>query len=123
MVNRLLLPDSGGGVMISTLTAVVVALVAFAVALFKGRTGWHWLLLSLVAFAMLWLLTAVALHFSDIRISIANADRQMALFVGTVTAAVIGIILLAVPSRRRRRRGRTGFPREDAGVLGRRRSG
>lgn len=90
--------------MISVLTALLIALVMFALAVRKGRTGWHWFALSLLAFAFFWLSTAVVLHFSDIRISIATADRELAAFAGFVTAAVIAIILLAVPSRPRRRR-------------------
>lgn len=89
--------------MISALTGIGIALVIFAVALWKGRTGWHWLVLSLVAFLSLWLLTVVMLHFSAIRVSIVAADRELAAFVGVVTGAVMAIILFAVPSRPRRR--------------------
>jgi hypothetical protein len=89
--------------MISAATAVAIALVMFAVAHWKGRTGWHWSALSLLAFSSIWLATAVVLHFSEIRVSIASADREFATFVGFITTAIIGILLLAVPSRPRRR--------------------
>lgn len=89
--------------MISIATVIMIAVAMFALAVFKGRTGWHWLVLSLIAFASFWFLTAVALHFSDIRISIHTADRELALFAGSVTAAVMAIILFAVPSRPRPR--------------------
>lgn len=106
--------------MISVLTAVVIALVMFALAVWKGRTGWHWLVLSLLAFSSLWLLTALVLHFSEIRVSITRADRELAAFVGFVTAAVIAIILLAVPSRPRPRRRPSPDMLNRSGFVGRR---
>jgi hypothetical protein len=81
--------------------AVVGALVTF-LAVYKGRTGWHWFALSVVAFASVWLASFVVLYFADVRLTLGTADRSLAEFSGAVTATIIIILLVWLPPRPRR---------------------
>jgi len=89
--------------MVSILTSVGIALLMGSFAAWKGRTGWHWFCLTIVAYATIWALTAIGVHYSDIRISIRMADREFAAFTSILTAAILLVILIAVPRRPRRR--------------------
>jgi hypothetical protein len=87
--------------MVSVIAALAVAICAFALALLKGRTGWHWFILTLFAFAALWVMSALALYLAGIHTSFALADKELAEFVGGLTAIVVLVILLSVPNRPR----------------------
>jgi hypothetical protein len=88
--------------MISAIAGLVVAVMAFGIALYKGRTGWHWFLLTLSAFAALWGMSAFGLYLAGVHQSLASADKHLGSFVGALTAAVIVAVLIAVPYRPRR---------------------
>ncbi len=70
-------------------------------AVYKGRTGWHWFALSVFAFALIWLVSFVVLYAANVRLTLASADRTLAEFSGAVTATVIVILLVWLPPRPR----------------------
>ena len=88
--------------MLSAMTAVAIAAVMFGVALYKGRTGWHWFALTLFAFATIWLLSVVVLYAANVELLLARADKPLAGFAGAVTCVVILVLLVCVPYRPRK---------------------
>jgi hypothetical protein len=86
--------------MIHVGAAVIVGLVLAVGAHFKGRTGWHWFVLSVCAFGAVWVLTVVAVTFAGIRIWLGSP--KLALFVAVLTALPILVTIVSVPSRPRR---------------------
>jgi hypothetical protein len=88
--------------MLSVVTGIAIAAVMFGVALYKGRTGWHWFALSLFAFATTWLLSVVVLYAANVQLSLVRADKSLAGFAGAVTCGVIFILLVCVPYRPRK---------------------
>ena len=88
--------------MLSVMTGIAIAAVTFGVALYKGRTGWHWFTLSLFAFATIWLLSVVLLYAANVQLSLVRADKALAGFVGAVTCVVILVLLVCVPYRPRK---------------------
>jgi hypothetical protein len=89
--------------MMTVIAAIAIVILAYAAALYKGRTGWHWSVLALVAFGVLWLLTAATLLVAGVHQSLSAEDRNLAAFAGGLTAAVVLVILVAVPFRPKRR--------------------
>ncbi len=87
--------------MVSIIAGVLVAGSAFGVALYKGRTGWHWFVATLFAFSTLWVMSAAALYLAGMHPPFALVDTDLAAFVGGLTAIVVLIILVAVPQRPR----------------------
>jgi len=88
--------------MYSALISVAIAILMSGLAFYKGRTAWHWFVLSLLAFATVWLVSAVSLYVANVRYSLAGADRWLSPFSGAVTCLVIVVLLVAVPPRPRR---------------------
>lgn len=88
--------------MFSAVTGIGIAAVIFGVALFKGRTGWHWAVLSVVAFAALWFFSIGVLYAANVHVPFERADKALALFAGILTGFVIIILLVCVPHRPRR---------------------
>jgi hypothetical protein len=80
--------------------AVLVGLILAIGAHVKGRTGWHWFLLSVCAFGAVWLLTVAAMYVAGIQIWLGSP--KLALFVGMLTALPILVTLFSVPARPRR---------------------
>ncbi|HUK59663.1 MAG TPA: hypothetical protein VLV50_10575 [Stellaceae bacterium] len=80
--------------------AIVGALVTL-LAVYKGRTGWHWLALSVFAFASVWLVSFVVLYAANVRLTLVAADRSLSEFAGAVTATTIVILLAWLPPRPR----------------------
>lgn len=93
--------------MYSVMAGAAVAVVMTCIALYKGRTGWHWFLFSLILFGALWSLTELGLFLAGVHYSIASTDKRLAVFVGAITGIVIVTVLLAVPARPKRHE----FPR------------
>lgn len=89
--------------MMTIIAGISVAAFAFCAALYKGRTGWHWSVLALVAFAVFWLVSAVTLLLAGVHPSFAAADKDLAVFAGGLTALIVLAILIAVPFRPKRR--------------------
>jgi hypothetical protein len=85
----------------SLVSGAIVGIIVFAVALYKGRTGWHWFALSLFAFASFWLLSFLVLYVANVKLTLSTADRSLAGFAGALTAAVIVILLACLPHRPR----------------------
>jgi hypothetical protein len=83
--------------MSSIATGAVVALVMSAYAAWKGRTAWHWFLLSASAYGVMWILTVLALDLAGVQVWLPS--HKLALFVGALTGAMILIILISVPER------------------------
>jgi hypothetical protein len=79
--------------------AVAVVLAIFAH--IKGRTGWHWLVLAISAYAAIWLSTVVTLDLAGLSVPLSSG--RLALYVGALAGIVILIILVSVPARPRRR--------------------
>ena len=79
---------------------LAVAIVLASYAYWKGRTGWHWFVLTVCAFATIWISTIVALDLAGINIPFSSG--RLALFVGVLAGIVIMIILVSVPQRVRR---------------------
>jgi hypothetical protein len=88
--------------MFSALASVGISGLVYAVAVYKGRTGWHWFALAIFAFAALWLASYLVLYFASVQISLTAADKSLAGFAGAVTLAVMVVVLLYVPPRPRR---------------------
>jgi hypothetical protein len=86
--------------MIHVITAIVLGLFLAVGAHLKGRTGWHWFILSVCAFGAVWLLTVVAVYLADIQIWLRSP--KLALFVGVLTALPILVTIISVPARPRR---------------------
>jgi hypothetical protein len=85
----------------SVVAGVAVAAVITFVALYKGRTGWHWFALSLFAFAAIWGTSFGVLYVANVRLTLGSADRALAEFSAAVTATVIVIVLAWLPHRPR----------------------
>ncbi len=85
----------------SLVAGAVVGVLVTLVAVYKGRTGWHWFALSAFAFASVWLVSFVALYLANVRLSLGAADRSLAEFAGAVTATIIVILLVWLPPRPR----------------------
>jgi hypothetical protein len=85
--------------MYSAGTSLVISIVVYGVAVYKGRTGWHWFALTLFAFAALWLVSFLALYVANVSVSLGAADKSLAGFAGAVTCAVMVALLLSVPDR------------------------
>ena len=88
---------------IHIVAALVVGLAVALLAHVKGRTGWHWLLLSVCAFGIIWLATVVALDLAGIQVWLASP--KLAMVVGALTGLPILIIVISVPTRPRRHAG------------------
>jgi len=88
--------------MFSVIAGLAVAALAFIVALCKGRTGWHWFVLALFAFASAWLMSAVGLYFAGVHETLAAADRYIGGFDGALTGITIVAVLIVVPNRPKR---------------------
>jgi hypothetical protein len=88
--------------MFSAMTSVGISIVVYGVAVHKGRTGWHWLALTLFAFAAVWLLSFLVLYYANVRISLNAADKSLAGFAGAVTCVVMVVVVLCVPYRPRK---------------------
>ena len=88
--------------MYSAIASVVISAGVYGVAVYKGRTGWHWFALTLFAFAAVWLLSFMALDFANVRMSLTAADKSLAGFAGAVTCVVMVVVLLYVPPRPRK---------------------
>lgn len=86
--------------MVEIAACLVVALFVAAYAHTKGRTGWHWFILSVCAYGALWLGTVVIVNVAGIPIWLGSP--KLALFVGALTAMPILIVLVSVPGRPRR---------------------
>jgi 4-hydroxybenzoate polyprenyltransferase len=86
--------------MISAATCITVAFVLSVYAYWKGRTAWHWFVLSVCAFGVVWLATILTLDLSGVRINLES--RKLALFAGALTGIIILIVLVSVPQRPRR---------------------
>lgn len=97
----------------SAVTSVGVAAVMFGIALYKGRTGWHWFALSLFAFAAIWLFSIIVLYAANVQISLAVADKSLAGFAGAVTCTVIFVLLVCVPYRPKKQPPAVGAMRGD----------
>jgi hypothetical protein len=83
--------------MASLATCIGIALILAVYAHWKGRTAWHWFVLSAFAYAVIWILTVVALDLAGVEVWLGS--HKLALFVGTLTGALILIILISVPER------------------------
>jgi len=88
--------------MFSAIACVGISVLVYGVAVHKGRTGWHWLALTLFAFVALWVFSFLVLHFANVPISLAAADKSLAGFAGAITCAVMVVVMLSVPGRPRR---------------------
>jgi hypothetical protein len=88
--------------MYSALTGVGIGVLVFGLALYKGRTGWHWFALTIFAFSAVWLASYLVLYVASVDMPLAAADKSLAGFAGAVTLAVMLVILLYVPPRPRR---------------------
>jgi hypothetical protein len=88
--------------MFSAMTSIGMGVLAYGVAVYKGRTGWHWFALTVFAFAAVWLASFLVLYFASVQISLAAADKSLAGFAGAVTCAVMVVVLFCVPYRPRR---------------------
>ena len=86
--------------MIHVVTAVVLGLFLAIGAHLKGRTGWHWFVLSVCVFGAVWLLTVVAVYVADIQIWLRSP--KLALFAAVLTALPILVTIISVPARPRR---------------------
>ena len=86
--------------MISAATCIAVAFALSVYAHWKGRTAWHWFVLSVCAFGAVWLATILTLDLSGIRVMLGS--RKLALFAGAVTGIIVLIVLVSVPQRPRR---------------------
>jgi hypothetical protein len=86
--------------MIHMAAAALLGLMIAAGAHLKGRTGWHWFVLSVCAFGAIWVLTVAAVNFAGIQIWLGSP--KLALFVGVLTALPIVVIIVSVPARPRR---------------------
>lgn len=88
--------------MVSIIAGLAVAGIAFFIALYKRRTGWHWFALTAIAFALSWMLSAAGLYIAGVHLPFAVVDKELAGFVGVLTGIVIVAILIFVPQRPRR---------------------
>src|ERR1700691_2731532 len=86
--------------MVSAATCIVVAFVLSAYAYWKGRTAWHWFVLSVCTFGMVWLMTILTLDLAGVAIVLES--RKLALFAGVLTGIIILIVFVSVPERPRR---------------------
>jgi hypothetical protein len=94
-------PDGANG-MFSAMASIGIGILVYGVAVYKGRTGWHWFALAVFAFAAVWLSSFLVLYFANVQISLAAADKSLAGFAGAVTLAVFVVVLLYVPYRPKR---------------------
>jgi hypothetical protein len=92
---------------VSAATALGLAVVMAGVAAYKGRTAWHWLVLTIIAFATIWVMSVAGLAIAGVSISLASADVMLAAFAGAVSGVTLLFILAFVPVRPRRRSGGT----------------
>ena len=88
--------------MITILLSLGVAILMAGFAMHKGRTGWHWFLLTLVAYIAVWAVSMAGLYLANLRVSVSNHD--LAIFTAAITLTVIVVILLCVPARTRKHR-------------------
>ncbi len=98
----------------SVIAGFGVALLIGIVAHLKGRTGWHWFLLSLFAFTAAGIASTLMLYVADVGTNFATADRLLALAIGVLTCAVMLILVLSVPARPRGHSPALGVVRRDA---------
>jgi hypothetical protein len=87
--------------MMSIATCLVVAFGLAVYAHWKGRTGWHWFLFAIFAFAGVWLMTVVTLDLAGVYAS--PGSRKLAIFAGALSGTIVLLILVSVPQRARRR--------------------
>lgn len=85
--------------MVSIVTGLCIALGIAICAKCKGRTGWHWFMLNIVAFAAVWISSFVGLRLAEMPLTLDAADSVLAIFAGGMTGAVMLIVLLSVPYR------------------------
>ena len=86
--------------MISIATPLAVAFCLAAYAHWKGRTGWHWFLFAICAYAAVWFITLVTLDFAGVYAS--AGSRKLAVFAGALSGVIVLLILVSVPQRARR---------------------
>jgi hypothetical protein len=89
-----------GGIMMSLATCLAVAFGLAIYAHWKGRTGWHWFLFAICAFAAVWFITLVTLDFAGVYAS--PGSRKLAIFAGALSGTIVLLILISVPQRARR---------------------
>jgi hypothetical protein len=90
-----------GAVLLSAGISLAVAAAMAILAALKGRTAWHWFVLTVIAYAAIVSLSVLSLFLANVRQFNVVASPKLAAFAGVVTCSTIAFILIMVPRRPR----------------------
>lgn len=92
---------AGGAVLLSAGISLAVATAMAILAAAKGRTAWHWFVLTVMTYAAIVSLSVLSLFLANVRQFNVAASPKLAAFAGIVTCSTIAFVLIMVPRRPR----------------------